>query len=287
MRIRTIQMISNTYEYLIKDSQTVSGKYCVFGPFDAMNIEDSTRQWDAQENRRDIRDYTRGMTLSHCDGKSNRNDIICVFPEPEEKEEQEFIDKMNMAPYLFLSFLLLDHGDQSGSEKIKSELNNINNLGDCRAYLTFGKNEIILLHYCNSYTKGMRKMLHNHTYFSLSKASTIFSVREDALDIQTSFHKQVDYEEMVSCRFRGVMKNTGDSEKYIWKLKKNIQNDLKNSDDFRWYDVIGGTDKLIEIDNYPLEKLLPLYKKGNLLTHSNKDYFQAWYNIETEIMVKK
>lgn len=289
MVVREIQMISNTYGSEKPGLNQVLGQYCVFGPFDAMDIAEETMPWNkhgAEECWEDL-EKEIGTELSGYDGRNNRCKVSCFFSEDE--EEQKFVDRLKQCPFLFVSFILLRHKYNKKEElrNVKAIIKDINANSNVRVYLSLGKNELILLHYCNSFTYGFNTVSGYHRKFDLSKSSTIFAVREQALDSPNSLYEQIDSEEKIRCRLRCIVKEYTAADAFIKKLYDFIMEKSKNQAKIRCYNMIGGNDILIEIDNFALADLLPLYKTKELLTHMNPDYSSAWFNIETELISER
>lgn len=53
------------------------------------------------------------------------------------------------------------------------------------------------------------------------------------------------------------------------------------------FETFGGFDWLLEADHVSLCVLLELYKTKKLLTHANTTYSEAFFTVESEILVKE
>ena len=82
------------------------------------------------------------------------------------------------------------------------------------------------------------------------------------------------------------IKNYECAEQYFKELIKILQ---KHNDNFSFdnYDIFGEYDIIIIIKDIQLGEILPLYSMGEILTHSNKEYNEAFYNIETSFICRK
>lgn len=271
-------MISNSYSLNCSNSSKALGKYCVFGPYDAMDIDEEAIEWTGKSNSlKDVSD------IEMYDGINSRSSIICAVSSENKDQEHQFIEETKKYPLLFISLLLLNHNGIDKKTLIE-KINNINELEKtCRIYYSSGKNELILLHYCNSFHNGLNVVLNKHNMIpSLLKTSTIFTVQEDALDSKHKLHSRIPEDEKVSCRLRCFVKNREKAREHLQKLGNYVMS--CNAKDIKWYNILGSADILTEIDRIPLRALLTLYKTKQLLTHMNEDYANSWYNIETEFI---
>ena len=89
-------------------------------------------------------------------------------------------------------------------------------------------------------------------------------------------------DERVCLRISAVVKKQENVEHYFRKLQSKLA-----SDQIDYYNVLGNEDFLIEIDDIRLADLLPLYKTEGVLTHMDEAYDQAFYNLSSQIILKK
>ena len=52
----------------------------------------------------------------------------------------------------------------------------------------------------------------------------------------------------------------------------------------KFYQTLGNSDCLIEISQVPIKQMLRCYKMGELLTHTNKFYKDAFFNVESQFL---
>ena len=274
---RIIRLISNTYNTRKNIYREPLGEYCVFGPYDAMNIDEEVREWKDDWIAGDMGD--KNMNLS--DGKSRQCNIICAATSADRQKEADFVVRMRNSPFLFVSLLIMDRDQMNKNEVIK-KIAEINQGQECWIYLTTGKNELAMLHYCKSYRNGLNTVLDRHKMIpAILKTSTIFAIQEKSFYAAHPLYKQIE-DEMVSCRLRCFVRDRNRADRFLKELGKDV---MKNgAQGMRWFNILGSADLLVEIDSIPLKILLSYYRTGERLTHMNQQYNEAWYNIETEFI---
>lgn len=141
--------------------------------------------------------------------------------------------------------------------------------------------ELLTVIRTDSYVAGMERVKEICGNFSTSKSFTIFAIPEEALKSKDNFNT-----ENVDVLLKCSIKNYECAEQYFKELIKILQ---KHNDNFSFdnYDIFGEYDIIIIIKDIQLGEILPLYSMGEILTHSNKEYNEAFYNIETSFICRK
>lgn len=274
---RTIRLISNTYNAKKNAVFKPLGEYCVFGPYDAMEIDEKAREWKNDQTL----DSMSEKEIMLFDGKRQQCNIICAAPSACMQSEAEFAARMRNKPFLFVSLLMLDRSLMNKEEVVK-KATEINQEETCRIYLSSGKNELVILHYCSSFRNGLSTILEKHNIIpAILKTSTMFAVLEKSFDPSHLLYNQIE-DEKVSCRLRCFVRDRSKANCFLLELGKDIMD--RGAEGMRWFNILGSTDLLAEIDSVPLKVLLSYYRTGEKLTHMNQQYNEAWYNIETEFI---
>lgn len=282
MHLRKIQLFSNIYKDNKAQGQAEIeteqlGKYCVFGPFDAMDfVEEGKGKLSPEEYRRadKVRDKCRCFNIN------------CLTPEEEVEEEAVFFSQAERYPFLFLSFYVYSERERD-TESLRSQIRTIGlQRPDCRFYFSYEKYDFVLMHFCNQYTKGLNTVLDIQDRFPKAKVSTVFTVQEGALDAESDLHRAI-VDDVVGLRLQGIMVDRIRTNAYLEELKGIIIDECVPMERMQWYDVLGSTDILVEIDGVSMKRVLALYKSGEILTHMSPKYKEAWYNIETKFIAKR
>lgn len=280
---RKIQLISNIYKGKSEDKDIEAlGEYCVFGPFDALSFEEEEQGTDEPAYYDDKDKIREKCRCFH---------ITCVSDEDD--KEKQFFKRAALFPFLFVSFFVaseLGNGNydiNADHQDIRNKIRIVNLQNpNCRICFSYEKYSFILFHLCNQYKEGLKKILEIEQLFPKAKSSTVFAVREDALDTQNELYEAIR-DDKVGVRLQGIMTDKSRADDYLSKLGKMIMGFSKPAERIAWYDTLGSADILVEIDGVFLKEVLPLYKSGSFLTHMCHDYQNAWYNIETKFIIER
>ena len=80
-----------------------------------------------------------------------------------------------------------------------------------------------------------------------------------------------------------IIKNREAAKEFVNDLRNRLNDgSMPSGFSVSSYDTLGSTDLIIEILEVPLKQLLYIYKMGELLTHTNTQYQNA-FNVETQI----
>lgn len=280
MKIKLIQLINNYYKDEEQGEKTKDnialGTYCAFGYFDALQIEEPDEDDDSVQNS--MWKIVNEVTAKYLDGTCNRRNLGC-FSKEREKDEN-FWNKAKEYPYLFLSMVRVKRQEDDNLERIHDAIAEING-DDCSiCYYPYDHSEVIVLRLERNYQTGMQYVLNLGKKFKTLKMYSIFSVKEETLETEAKISESVD-DEMVDIRLRAIIKSEKEAYHFLEKLAK------KNEMKMEIYDTLGSEDMVVEMRNISIRKWLSEYKMGNMMTHTNKEFGKAFYNIETEIIKYK
>lgn len=288
MIIRLMQFINNFY----KDAQENSchtqgtpelGAYCSFGYFDAFQTSITSK---IENRRNDIWNILKDATLEQLDETCSRRNLICGIKD-DNKDITFWVEAKNCL-FLFITMIRLKNPYEN-IESLENSVGIINNESDAIAYYSNDHCELVVAKFCNNYKIGVEHVMNLRREMSVLKMYTIFSVREDILANATNCD-QINKEERINCRLTSVVKSQAEAEKFIEKLYNLLSNNGQDQEmSVTQYNTFGGSDMLIDIHNVIFAKILECYstKQKGLLTHFNNDYSEAFYNIETEFLLRE
>jgi hypothetical protein len=288
MKVRVIRLSNNFYkdkaqkdiETKGQDSTRALDKYCCLGYFDALGVESincSNRNW--KEN---IRREVNRIAIDGLEGGCSRKIIICITNN--NKRDEDFWEMAEKQPCLFVSLMRIRHENVEFAtiENIVNEINSHSISTDCViAYYTYDHSEIVLIRAGKSYLLGMKAVLGAYSFksFNLFKMYTVFAIKEEELANCTNLK-----DEIVNCKLTAIIKNREAAKEFVNDLRNRLNDgSMPSGFSVSSYDTLGSTDLIIEILEVPLKQLLYIYKMGELLTHTNTQYQNAFFNVETQI----
>lgn len=272
MQIRILRLLNNFYKSDTNREGVETdalGSYCVFGHFDALEVEEAVelqgnRVWESLVRNR-LSPDAQAEKKPLQEGYVEQN-VICIMRE----DDKSFWKRAEGRPFLFISFI--DYEQDADFEKIKKELENV----DIFFYLSYGHNKIIAVTCVKTYREGIEVVRKLREKFFAKKMHTLFAVQENKLDKSES-------DETVNCRWQGILRPGAKEKGFLQELEKGLC--LTEEAPLIWYDKLGNNDVLIEADNVALKNLLRLYRMGQLMTHTNEWYKATWLNMETDIFL--
>lgn len=289
MKIRVIQLMNNFFRDENKstaDRERALGTYCTFGYFDALKIEEGKSFPDTEKSV--IWKNIEQVAVNTLDGTCSRRNLVCITDE--EDKDRAFWESAKSLPYLFISLIRIRH-DANDMDIMYQVLEEIRKDNEVMTYFSYNHSELVIAKLANNYAKGMEFVLSMRKKLVSLNIHSIFSVREDAIKIETEIQKTIDNEE-VAVQLRMMIKNDQKTVAFLQSLWDIIYEDKiekgeqKKEENFDKYYTLGSNDMLVRIEQVETHKLLPCYKMGNLLTHTNPQFDEAVYNIQTEILVK-
>lgn len=251
------------------------GVYCAFGYHDAISVSVPEEIKDSYS----ICDNKSQSVTDHVDGTYTIEALSCLFSSTYAKKEESFWNLEDSLQYRFITVIRI--GEDVQKEKIQKVIDDYNSKSDVMVYYSLEHCELLTVIRTDSYVAGMERVKEMCGNFSTSKSFTIFAIPEEALKSKDNFNT-----ENVDVLLKCSIKNYECAEQYFKELIKILQ---KHNDNFSFdnYDIFGEYDIIIIIKDIQLGEILPLYSMGEILTHSNKEYNEAFYNIETSFICRK
>lgn len=281
MRIRVIQMINNYYKDAEDksatseaDSNTALGEYCCLGHFDALHVE--LVKCEEEQTVQNARLQVNSIIAEKINGRYNIRNVVCVTYD--DAGDEKFWKKAEKVPFLFVSLANISCIKEQMSEKVHRLIQGFNESDNIMAYYTYDHSEIAVLRIGSGYVNGFREMLSLYDKTDIFKMYTVFAIKEDELEECENV-----YEEAIDCRLYATVKNWEKVREFRQELAKALQ---KEGAEIKVYETLGNSDCLMEIPQVSIKKILFCYKMGRLLTHTNKTYQRAFFNIESQLLVE-
>lgn len=209
--------------------------------------------------------------------------LVCVT-EQQEKDKAFWSDRTQTL--YFITMVRINKNASAEDKRCELE-KALPNSENHISYLSYDHSEIIVVTKTNRYSEGSRIVKLIRKVCEAVKTYTVFSVREEVLQSYEEIQKQL-CQEKVCCRLRCMVRNYDKAEEFRKRLKDHFSN---RHDDLgivvRKYETFGGYDWLLEIDDVSIGSVLECYRMGEILTHSNKDYIAAFFNVESEILTEE
>ncbi|MCM1173917.1 MAG: hypothetical protein NC341_02575 [Blautia sp.] len=290
MKIRIIQLINNFYKDengVDEDREKALGSYCTFGYFDALQVYDGSSFDKAEDNL--IWKKIDEAAVRTLDGTCSRRNLICIAEE--EEKDRKFWECAQNYPYLFISLIRMKRHAE-GTKDVMRQMMDVMRKNDTEiAYYSYNHSELVIAKLEDSYAAGMNFVLSLRQKLNALNMYSIFSVREAVLKDKAKLPGEVK-EETVSVRLRIMIKNDGKTDSFLQELWEILFRDeirekkIPGKENFEKFYTLGSSDMIIGIEQVEMYKLLSCYGMGNLLTHTNGQFGEAVYNIETEILIK-
>lgn len=274
--IRILQLKNNFYRDEGRTGEEPLGGYCVLGYFDAFDISKAEETFTTQFNTWE----SLGKLTADMDGTVNCRMLVCVTEQPD-KDRAFWAEQSDIL--FFVTMVRMTKSD-SLSEQLKKIIEKANGNSGQIGYLSYDYSEIIVVTRTNKYSEGIARVNELRKMEGVVKTYTIFAVRDPLLDSYETITKKVE-DENVFCRLHCMVKNEVKAETFRKELEKQIGEKNKGKIAVRRFQTLGMNDWLMEINNVSICSILECYKMGNLLTHTNEQYYEAFYNIESEILI--
>jgi len=283
MSIRVLQWINNFYcdngTKKEHGREVPLGEFCALGYFDALSVElpfvhlqKEIKTWDTLSE----------LSAKKLDGACSRRNIVCI---PQDKERDiKFWNHKGTPPLYFISMLRINKEYYSPSQMLQDMKNLEEADPDAVTYCTYNHSEAIIVKRTDCYSSGINHILSLRDRFSAFKVYTILVIRESILESRDHITRTVA-EEQIDCRLHCAVKDYREAELFYKSLKETLADYEGHKINSRRYDTLGSFDWRIEIDQISIHTMLSCYKMGNILTHSHPLFENAFFNIETEILV--
>lgn len=276
--IRILQLKNNFYRDNGRPEGKPLGNYCVLGYFDAFDMLEernvSTTKFNTWEHL--------GELTSQMDGTANCRMLVCVTDRQD--KDHDFWEKHD-APLYFITMIRVDKA-KIPADKLDEFMKDLNREPNQISYLSFDHSEIIVVRKTVQYSTGFRSVNELRKRSDVVKTYTIFATLEESLQTYESIKEKVA-DEKVCCRLHCMVKSETKAEIFKKELEKLLNSRSSGKKiEVRKFETLGVYDWLMEVDDVSIWSVLECYKMGNLLTHANERYNEAFYNIESEILVR-
>lgn len=273
---RILLLKNNFYRDMGSANEEVLGRYCALGHFDAFDISDEKI---VKVEELDTWGYLGEKTYGQ-NGDVNCRMLVCVT---EQKDKDREFWTNESEPLVFITMVRLNEGIMAA--KRDGIIEALSKEPKQMGYLSYDHSEIIAVTKTDQYSDGMKNVRRLREICSAVKTYTIFGIRENILESYETIKACVK-DEKVCCRLHCMIKNYEKAESFRRILEEHIRNREGLEDlEVRKFETFGGFDWLLEVNNVSLCGLLELYKTKELLTHANNKYCEAFFNIESEILV--
>lgn len=273
--IRILQLKNNFYWDNVSEEREALGEYCVIGYFDALDI--------SQENVETVTEINTwahlGRLTSLHAGIANCRMLVCVT---EQQEEDRQFWAEHSDPLFFVTMVRIKAG--MSADDMNCIINELGKNKKRIGYLSYDHSEIIVVSRTNRYSEGIKGVKELRNLCGAVKTYTVFAMKEDFLESYESIKRKL-IDESVFCRLHCMVKDYAEAEKFLKELEQQLNKRNGRQIRIRKFETFGGYDWLMEIDDVSISSMLECYKMKNLLTHANKIYNKAFFNIESEILV--
>lgn len=287
MKVRIIQLMNNFFrDENLRDvnKEKALGTYCTFGYFDALQVLEGKNFSNKEESA--IWKNIEEAAVSTLDGTCSRRNLVCITDD--EDKDRQFWENAKQKPYLFISLIRMKHDTDRSDSKYKV-VKEIKADSDAMAYFSYNHSELVIAKLENNYARGLEFVLAMRKKLVSLNIHSIFSVREDVIKSDTEIQDKID-NEIVTAQWRMMIKSDQKIDDYLdslWSIIKDREvNEEDKKEKFEKYYTLGSNDLMVRLDYVEMRKLLSCYKMGSLLTHTNPQFEEAVYNIQTEILVK-
>lgn len=280
MSITIFQLMNNYYQDNIETKRGTQAKYSTFGYFDGLIINHvSNINNSIEEQNIEFNISINNLIVAQYDAVCNRRNIVC-YTDDEEKSKT-FWKNSEQALYLFLSLVRINIKEKKDIEEI---IEDINKKTDMLCVYSYNHNELALIYYNNKYYDGMVSGIDMcNKIQGEKKVYTISSFNEEIIKEGRRLENTTE-NELVAIQFKCSVKDYSKLSDFISELGKEIG---KKPIDFQIYDVFGNDDVLIEIEEVCMINLLKCYLADGILNHSNKNYSDCFYNVESQIIKRR
>lgn len=270
-------MINNYYKdegdkdvVLEEETKVELGEYCCLGHFDALHIE--LLEYPGQINE-SVRAEINSIVVKKFKGDYNIRNVVCVTFD--DTKDENFWNVAAGRPFLFVSLVNIK---QTNERDLEEKVRLLNSEDNIMAYYTYDHSEIAILRTEESYIRGFNKILLLYDIIDVFKMYTVFSIREEVLQECKNIR-----EEMIACRLLVTVKNLNEAGVFRRELARILQMEDR---EIKMYQTCGNNDCILEIPQVSIKDILHCYKMGNLLTHTNSLYKNAFFNVETQFLIE-
>ena len=275
--IRILQLKNNFYWESGSTDREALGQYCVLGYFDALDIE---------KIEAEVTEFNTwgklGELTSTLDKAVSCRRLVCVTEQ--KKKDDEFWADETYALY-FITMVRINK-NASVADKLAEVENKLAETGKHICYLSYDHSEIIVVTKTNIYSEGIESVGWIRKVCEAVKTYTVFAISEKALESYETIQEKLQ-EEKVFCRLHCMVKDYEKADRFRKKLEEHFTERNGDAVKIRRFETFGGHDWLLEIDGVSISSVCECYKMGERLTHASDEYKNAFFNVETEILVER
>lgn len=276
--VRILQLKNNFYWNSGGTTGEALGEYCVLGYFDALDITTA--------NKMEVTEFNTWGQLGEL--TFNRNNalscrtLVCVT-EQREKDEAFWEDESHVLYFITMVRINKTALVEDKQREIESALPTPENH---MSYLSYDHSEIIVATKTNTYSEGIRNVKQIREVCEAVKTYTVFAVKEDALRSYDDIQNKL-IQENVCCRLHCMVRDYVKAEEFRKSLEEHFSKRNMCPVKIRKFETFGGYDWLLEIDDVSISSVFECYKMGEMVTHSNESYKEAFFNVESEILTEE
>lgn len=276
--VRIVQLKNNFYWNRSGTDGKAIGEYCVLGYFDALDITPAKKVGVTKFN---TWNQLGELTIDQ-DNALNCRTLVCVT-EQQEKDRKFWNDKTHVL--YFITMVRLNKTmwmEGKWSEIVRGLPESENHIN----YLSYDHSEIIVVTKTNTYSEGIKNVEQIRKACNAVKTYTVFAIEEETLQSYDNIRKKLT-DENVCCRLHCMVKDYAKAEEFRKELEERFSQRNKRSVKIRKFEIFGGYDWLLEIDQVSISSAFECYKTGDILTHSNPSYKEAFFNVESEMLIEE
>lgn len=288
MNVRVIQLLNHYPDDSTCSGEEPLGKLCAFGYHDALEIytNEQTQILSGGTNEQmTLWKMMENITIEKVNGTHTMNLVSGIFEEDLQEKEAKFWYSDKNFPYYFI--IMMRIADDISRKKIQDQLEVEKQKENLIIYKTLEHCEIIAVCKTKKYKEGLKMIEELRNSFRTKKTYSVFALEESLLKDKKYWKMRLkESQERVKVQLNITMKNKQEALKFLNRLENILTEDNSNVKS-KIYDILGDGDLLFDIDNIPLEKILPLYAMGEYMSHSNDDYKRAFYNVESKFILER
>lgn len=288
MNVRVIQLLNHYPDDSTCSGGDPLGTLCAFGYHDAIEIY-TERQVNILSDKMNAQmtlwKMMENITIEKMNGTHTMHLVSGIFEEKLQEKEAKFWKSDEMFPYYFIVMMRIA-GDIPG-HKIQEQLKIENQRENLVIYKTLEHCEIIAACKTKSYKEGIETVEELRNNFGAQKTYSVFAIEEALLKNKEYWEKRLkNFPERVKVQLNITMKNKQEALMFLNRLGESLAEDDQNVKS-KIYDILGEQDLLFDMNNVPLEKILPFYAMGEYMSHSNEHYKKAFYNVESRFILER
>lgn len=274
--IRLFQFKNN---FLSKYTEKLVAEYSIIGYFDGLDMK-TDKDMNLKKTIELLNDPMQieiSKSLNEMCDYFNIAGIRC----DDDTEFWQFNDHF----FVFISCVRL----QKKSTKLFEIIKKIETDYNAVCYTTLDSSDLVICLKSKSYYEGYEAIENYHRIIEeydkdngLQKGFSLLAIHQCALNGLLRDEKPWMSDEKLCCILRIVVKDWKEINNYLDELKSTLKIQKCET-----YGLLGSEDIMVELKDVQSKDWFSLYADNGLLTHGNLYYNKAFYNIRTEILVKR